>query len=72
MKCPACGKKMEAGYLYTGGNRVLWTKLRRRWSTIPEEGDVVLQPMTLDSTLGGRNDLSAWICEDCRKVVLDY
>lgn len=72
MQCPGCGKEMAAGYLCTGGNRVLWTKQKRRWSTLPGAGDVVLQPMTLGNTLGGKNGLSAWICGDCRKVVLDY
>ena len=69
MKCPQCGKEMEAGLLYTGGHQILWTRAKGRWSGIPwKKGDVVLQPMNFL----GRNGLSAWICEDCRKVVLDY
>lgn len=66
-KCPKCGKYMYEGCLNSGGNRIMWTKERNRWEAWPGPGDVVLQ-----KHLRIKSSTTAYICTDCRLVLVEY
>lgn len=66
MKCPVCSKDMEQGFMQ-GNQRAAWVKNKHTMSILPREGEVLLESKTFDSFL-----FTAWICKDCKKVVVDY
>ncbi|WMI79965.1 PF20097 family protein [Anaerotignum sp. MB30-C6] len=66
MRCPICSNEMEQGFLQ-GNQRVAWVKNKHNITLKPKRGEVLLENKTLDSFL-----LTAWICKDCKKVVIDY
>lgn len=66
MKCPYCGEEMEQGFLQ-GRNRIAWVKKKHLISTLPKEGEVLLENNTFkDFTL------TAFICKSCKKIIVDY
>ncbi|MBR5805773.1 MAG: hypothetical protein IKY30_03245 [Oscillospiraceae bacterium] len=62
MKCPYCGKDMEKGIIYN--------KLQVKW----QDESSILFPKTVNLSemglLGGK--AVSWLCEDCKKVIIDY
>ena len=66
MKCPICGNEMEKGYLQAG-QRMSWVKKKHKVSLLPKEGEISLG----NNVLGGLV-FEAYICKDCKKVLLDY
>ena len=66
MKCPICDNEMQQGFIQ-GNQRIAWVKSKHKMSILPREGEVLLENKTLDSFL-----FTAWICNDCQKVLLDY
>lgn len=69
-ECPYCGKEMEQGFIQSpheiawlkGGNRHLFSR------SFLHDGSVVLSELSL---MKGSAVL-AWLCRDCRKVIIDY
>lgn len=66
MNCPVCGKEMEQGLLQ-GNQRVSWVKREHKLSLLPKTGEILLENKGMGSFL-----LTAWICKDCKKMVVDY
>lgn len=66
MNCPFCGKEMERGFLQTG-NKIIWAKKQHSVSLVAKEGEVAL-----GNAIFGGIALDAFICKDCKKVVVDY
>lgn len=68
MKCPYCGADMEDGVIY-GTHEVAW--LKEEVMVIDSrlnEGSVRLSP----KSFWRRPCVRAWLCRDCRKVIIDY
>jgi DNA-directed RNA polymerase subunit RPC12/RpoP len=66
MKCPACGKEMEQGFLQSG-NRIAWTKKIHRISLLPKEGEILLENNMISQAI-----FDAYICKSCKKITIDY
>ena len=66
MKCPNCSEKMDQGYLQ-GMKRVAWVKNKHKVSLLPKQGEVLLENNTVKDFL-----LKAWICKNCKKIIIDY
>lgn len=66
MKCPCCDQEMESGYLQTG-TRIAWTKKIHKVSLRPRKGEIMLE----NNVFKGVN-FQAYICKQCKKVLLDY
>ena len=70
MKCPYCGREMEAGSIQAD-NRLSWTPEgespwgKTRWAKSP--GSVELAPYYLLAPA----EVEAFYCPDCRKIVID-
>lgn len=71
MKCPNCGKEMRNGYLFCSKDGA--------FSFANEVPGVFTNAKNADGFVkitelkpGHRTKIKAAICEDCRKVVLDY
>ena len=47
--------------------RIAWVKKRHRISLFPRRGEILLVNHTFTAA-----DCEAYICKECRKVVLDY
>ena len=63
MNCPSCGKEMKKGRLTAGGYWIRW---------VPEEGIDLVDAVTVSRmSLSGKGK-PAWICQTCRKVIVDY
>ncbi len=62
MNCPMCGKEMEAGRLF-GKAPLIWSQKEKKRLLIRQEGEVHL----IDGAFP-----TAYICKECRKVVVDY
>ena len=62
MRCPRCGKEMEAGYFY--GQRALWSPKEDKFTILQGKGDMRI------SASGS----PAYRCDACRKIVVtvDY
>jgi len=62
MKCPYCGKDMEKGNIFN--------RLQVKW----QDESSILFPKTVNLSemglLGGK--AVSWLCEDCKKVIVDY
>lgn len=67
MNCPNCGKQMEYGHLAAGGYRILWTRKEVKMSGWPGGDDILLQNLNF-----GKNKTRAWLCRQCRKILVDY
>ena len=65
MNCPNCGKEMEKGYV-CGKAPLLWTPKKNKVTIYCGKNDVLLRGKMLDDSL------SACICKDCHKIVVDY
>lgn len=68
-ECVECGGEVKKGYIQCG-NRIAW---------VPEVSKASIEPsMNKDSILLSNqtrfsiNHVDAYICEKCKKVVLDY
>ncbi len=66
MKCPYCNNEMEQGLLQ-GMRRVAWVKNRHKISLFPKQGEILLENNTCNDFI-----LSAEICKNCKKIILDY
>lgn len=62
MNCPNCGKEMQPGWIY-GRAPLLWS---------PKQGKVALFLGKDDVNLVKDGFPAAFICKDCRKVILEY
>ena len=65
MNCPYCGKPMEEGVL-NSRSPVHWSESASGLSFPTNRSDVIL-----GKALGILRP-KAWLCRDCRKVVVDY
>lgn len=68
-ECSNCGGKVNKGYIQCG-NRIAW---------VPEVSKISVEPnLNKDSILLSNqnrfsiNSVDAYICEKCKKVILDY
>ncbi len=74
MKCPTCGNMMKAGKMCARGGNGLF------WLPADEEVGFFLSDNIIKKHKGiilvGCNKLqirrSAYICEECRKIIMDY
>lgn len=66
MKCPNCNNEMEHGFLQ-GMRRVAWVKNQHKVSLLPKQGEILLENNTFKDFI-----FSAWICKNCKKIVVDY
>ncbi len=66
MDCPTCSEKMEKGFLQ-GRQRVAWVKKKHKISIHPKEGEILLENNIYKDFL-----LTAWICKNCEKILVDY
>ena len=66
MNCPVCDKMMEKGLVQVG-SRAVWVKKKHRISLLPREGEV-----ELGRNLMGCCAIPAWICKECKQVLMDY
>ena len=67
MKCPKCGKEMDAGFLQ-GKNLLAFNKERHKVSGNPkDEGDI----MIVRNLVAGA-DFNGFVCRDCGLVTFDY
>ena len=67
MKCPECGKDMQAGFLQTQ-KLVAFNKTRHKISLNPEDDkDVMIARKAFTGT-----DFQGFICQECGLVVFDY
>ena len=66
MNCPTCGKMMEKGLVQVG-SRAVWVRKKHLVSLLPREGEVELA-----RNLMGYAAIPAYICKDCKKVLMDY
>ena len=62
--CPACGRKMEKGYIFTG-MRIWWNKEKPGLLTHEKEEALV------ESIWSGTR-IEAYRCPDCKIVVFSY
>ena len=63
MICPACGKEMEPGRVYSR-TALFWSpKPDKIWRAAGREDIVLSSPAEYPA---------AQICKDCRKVIIDY
>ncbi|MBE5760636.1 MAG: hypothetical protein E7334_01410 [Clostridiales bacterium] len=66
MNCPFCGREMEAGYVQSARLFFFARKKHRAW----------LNPGINDTLLSKSNfwnpQAPAFICENCKKVIVDY
>lgn len=67
MKCPKCGKDMQAGFLQTQ-KMVAFNKTRHKISLNPKDDDDVM--ITRKALTG--TDFQGFICKECGLVVFDY
>ena len=65
MNCPYCGKPMEQGVLDSRGP-VRWSESATGMSLPTRRDDVVLGKAL------GILRAKAWLCRNCRKVIVDY
>ena len=65
MNCPYCGAPMEEGVLSTKGP-VFWSESASGLPFPIHRGDVIL------GDAAGFLRPKAWLCRDCRKVVVNY
>lgn len=66
MKCPECSQGMEKGFLQ-GMHRVAWVKRRHKLSLLPQKGEILLENNSFRDFV-----FPAWICKDCKKIIIDY
>ena len=66
MKCPKCSSEMEKGYVQAV-NALAWVKEKRVFSLMPLKDDVIL-----GSNLIGPVALEAYICKECKEVLMSY
>ena len=67
MNCPKCGKEMTSGTI-KGRSGVIWTPDPNKLLPWPGKNDVLLcRPYE-----AGEEAPKAWICKDCKTVVLEY
>ena len=63
MDCPDCQKEMEKGRLTAGGYWIRW---------IPEGGIDLMDAVTIRRFSLFAKGGAAYICQNCRKLIVDY
>ena len=72
MLCPYCGKEMEKGFIQCRDG-VWWSEKKRPVSALHIfGGNMVDLAKSLPGVAGDRRAADAYLCRDCRKVVVDY
>ena len=66
MKCPICNNEMEEEFLQ-GMQRIAWVKGKHKLSLRPKKGQILLENNAFKDVL-----LSAQICKECQKNIVDY
>ena len=67
MKCPKCGKDMQAGFLQAG-NMIAFNKTMHKISLNPKDKDDVL----IAKNLYMSTNFHGYICIECGLVIFDY
>ena len=78
MNCPACGKEMEAGKIATDYSRGLFFLppggkigfIASRKGIEKQNGVVLDGPY--NTNLPNETEIPAYICRDCRKIIMEY
>lgn len=77
MQCPYCEKEMQQGVLRANGN-IRWMPDMAKEPLIYsrnkyEQQDAVLfPPYWNDKKLVGKNETIAFICPECKKMIVDF
>ena len=67
MNCPKCGREMRQGWLF--GFPLIWTTNKHLPGRLfAGKDDVFLRDHSTEES----GKPPAWICEDCRVVMIDY
>lgn len=66
MKCPYCNTEMAEGILQSH-RYLLWAISKHKLSYRPKNGEVLL-----DEKMVGDVTVKAYICKDCKKIIVDY
>ena len=67
MNCPKCGKEMAFGTI-KGRSGIFWTPDPNKLLSWPGKKEVALySPHDF-----GEDAPSAWLCKDCKTVILEY
>lgn len=66
MKCPWCNSKMEKGYIQSYEREVFYTNEYRRFGS-SDENDLVLSKNVFTMPR-----VDAYICKQCKKIVIEY
>ena len=67
MKCPNCGKEMNAGYLQ-GKNLLAFNKERHKVSVNPRDKEDI---MIVRNMFAGA-DFKGFVCKECGLITFDY
>ena len=67
MKCQICGNEMEKGFL-EAYKVLLWSQKKHKLSLAQENGEVGFYKYNPFSYMY----LDAYICKQCKKIVIDY
>jgi hypothetical protein len=68
MKCPECGKEMEAGYIHAGAPGLFWNYEEYSFS----RGEPINTGLSsVDRVLAG-TFLAAYRCQDCKLLIARY
>ena len=72
MKCPYCKKDMEAGQI-RNPREIAWIKGNERHVVSAKflKDSVILAEMNAQAFFEG-NSVRAYLCRDCRKVIINY
>ncbi|MGM9661947.1 MAG: PF20097 family protein [Oscillospiraceae bacterium] len=65
MNCPKCGKEMRKGFL-SAKKPIHFTENPGKMTIFKGKGDVTV------SGILDYDDPEAWLCEDCRRVIVAY
>ena len=77
MNCPYCMKKMQKGILRANGN-IRWMPLESREPLVYsrekyiQQGAVLFPPFWDDKRLMDSEETTAYICPDCKKLIIDF
>ena len=64
MICPQCGKEMRVGRMTAGGYWIRWVS--EEPASFPAER-VTISPFSLSA-----KGVPAYLCDDCRKAIVEY
>lgn len=67
MYCPYCNEEMEKGYIQSPRQKIFWSEEKKKIFIIPSGLDITLSKGIISTPA-----VESYICQKCKKIIIEF